>query len=97
VAVGLIPPLPRRHGSFHQLKDDGGGANKQAAQDVDIERKKLWLQDLSLLWNGDQDRSALVLDEENDEPCRRGCAGIATNDVHVVWPFIEGLTRMEGD
>src|SRR5262245_50631930 len=49
------------------------------------------------LGNRDQDRSALVLDEENDESCRRGCAGITTNDVHVVGPFIEGLAGIEGN
>src|SRR5262249_7386736 len=44
-----------------------------------------------------QDRRTLVLNED-DEKLRRLClAGVATDNVNVVWTFIEGLTRVKGD
>jgi hypothetical protein len=52
---------------------------------------------LGALGNRDEDRSALVLDEEDDEFRLRGRAGIAANDVHVVRAFVKDLTGIEGD
>src|SRR5262245_29007606 len=42
-------------------------------------------------------RSALFLDQDHDEFCRLGLAGVSANDVNIVGAFIEGLSWFQGD
>src|SRR5262245_63599505 len=49
----------------------------------------------SLDWH--QHRSALVLDQDHQEFRRLGTAGVPVNDMHIVWAFIESLSRCQCD
>src|SRR5262245_58723816 len=63
-------------------------------------RRRLWEQagktlPESLHWH--EHRSALVLDQEHEEFCWFGAAGVPTNDMDIVGAFIKGLPGCQRD
>lgn len=53
------------------------------------------LADGVLLVHGHENGSLLVLDEEHQELCRLGVAGVSTDQVDAVWTLIERLSVMK--